>query len=640
LTPVDKEGAQEVFNYGLTVGGNGVLVGEDGNHVVLQAPLVNWGTAAADGQSPYFFTRETDGDWQVKTAANQPEMGVNKPIAELFSGDLTRFAFSSSYGTSAVNKSKEIEYETGPPGGPYATVASVPKQEQEASGLGWVGASRDLSRLFLSVHDSTLLGGSTGTKSGADLYEYYENELRQVNVTSAGVTIGSCGASLVQGGEGFQGAGAVSSAHAVSSDGSRVFFEAIPSSSCSEAKHLYMRVGGESTVDLGAVRFLAANAEGSEVLFEKRSGEAHEIVLYDTESGVSKVLFVVHRETGFKVAEDLSAVYFISQERLTPEAPNIDEGSAGTQSIYRYDIPAEKLSFLDVVDSNASLGQISPDGRYLYFQAEAVEGVPGGQHEAEHEGRAVQVYRYDSAESLVQCMSCASPFDPEPKLISVFGETGGGGGMLEPRTGFPRSDFASANGDYVFFDTPSRLLPADVDGEVTPEYKSQGSENSSNFFSVSSDVYEWRKPGIDGCVHVQGCLALITNGRGGFLNLFLGTDESGQDAFIYTNSQLVPQDDDTAGDIYDARIDGGEPPSPPRAVECEGDACATPTTPPNDTTPASFTFSGIGNLVPLTTQALSTKPKPKAVKNKPKKKSKKKPRHRRKAKKADHERGE
>ena len=40
--------------------------------------------------------------------------------------------------------------------------------------------------------------------------------------------------------------------------------------------------------------------------------------------------------------------------------------------------------------------------------------------------------------------------------------------------------------------------------------------------------------------------------------------------------QLTPSDTDSAGDIYDVRVDGGFPPPPPRPVECEGDACSTP----------------------------------------------------------------
>ena len=59
--------------------------------------------------------------------------------------------------------------------------------------------------------------------------------------------------------------------------------------------------------------------------------------------------------------------------------------------------------------------------------------------------------------------------------------------------------------------------------------------------SPSSDVYEWRKDGVDGCGQLQGCLALITDGRGGFYNLLLGIGDEGRDVFIYTHSQLLPQ---------------------------------------------------------------------------------------------------
>jgi hypothetical protein len=47
--------------------------------------------------------------------------------------------------------------------------------------------------------------------------------------------------------------------------------------------------------------------------------------------------------------------------------------------------------------------------------------------------------------------------------------------------------------------------------------------------SLSNDVYEWRKNGMDGCSHVQGCLALITSGTGGYKNMFLGMAPSGED---------------------------------------------------------------------------------------------------------------
>ena len=200
-----------------------------------------------------------------------------------------------------------------------------------------------------------------------------------------------------------------------------------------------------------------------------------------------------------------------------------------------------------------------------------------------------QVYRYDSVEHAVECVSCASGFDPEPKLGANFGKADSAQGTA--RDGVPRPSMISANGDFAFFQTPAALVPADVDGEVTPEGDLGGGafqpEHASGDNSVSGDVYEWRRDGVDGCRELQGCLALITNGRGGLLNILLGSAEDGRDVFIYTHSQLVAQDNDTAGDIYDARIGGGFPGPPPRPVECEGDACSSPASPPSDATPSS-----------------------------------------------------
>lgn len=602
LTPTHKEGAREPFNYGLAVGG-GVVIAEGGDRVMLEAEGTNWGTSPAAGQGPYFFSREEGKGWRMTAASPQPQTGIDSTTSELFSPGLGSLGFSSSFETSQGNESKDVEYKVGPAGGPYVTAAAIPRGDA-GSGSGWVAASRDFSRLFLASKDHALLGVATGTKEGSDLYEYAGGELRQVNVAgSSGATIGACGANIVKGDE---EAGTESSAHAVSADGLRVFFEAVPGRDCSEPKHLYMREDGESTVDLGAYQFLGANAEGTEVLLEKRSGETHKILLDELESATLKALFAVHGGTSigegtFAVSEDFSTIYLISPESLIPLAQTAK--SSLVDNIYRYDIPSGTLSLIDTgTRIRVEAAKVSADGHDLYLEADGLEGVPGGKgDQGSGGGSNSQVYRYDSEESVLQCMSCSSSFDPEPKLTAVFGDIGGNGGILRSLTGYPRQQFASANGDYAFFDTPSALLPSDVDGEVAPEagLTPGESENTSTEFSVSSDVYEWRKPGIDGCTHVEGCLALITSGRGGFLNLFLGTDESGRDAFIYTNSQLVPGDEDTAGDVYDARIGGGMPPPAPRPVECEGDACSTPASAPNDETPSSFTFSGAGNaLVP------------------------------------------
>jgi hypothetical protein len=104
--------------------------------------------------------------------------------------------------------------------------------------------------------------------------------------------------------------------------------------------------------------------------------------------------------------------------------------------------------------------------------AETVAGLLAGGEESEQpqaavKGHTSQVFRYDSLENVVQCISCTSGFDPEPGLSALYTE---GGGKI----------VASANGDYVFFDTPAALVPQDVDGEIAPEgLKAAGDEHGS-----------------------------------------------------------------------------------------------------------------------------------------------------------------
>jgi hypothetical protein len=593
LTPIEKGGTQEIFNYGGGVEKTDT-VGDDGEHLEYASDLVKWGAAPRGGLSPYVFDRTATG-WQMTAAAAQPEGGIYQYNPQLFNSELTELAFDAEWRTSSSSFSPRTEYRVGPAGGPYVTVASVPVAEAEP---GWVAASGDFSKLVLQVADHALLGHSTHTVEGDDLYEYAGGELRQVNVTGAapGATIGTCGATIARGERGNDAT--PSSLHAVSSDGSRIFFEAVPTGeSCGAAEHLYMRVNGAETVDLGPYRFLQADALGSKVLLEKSSGEDPGLYLYEAASGQAKLLPSSGVAVGANliVSEDLSAVYILAGDERSP-------------SLYRYDVTGGKLGFVTHLNSSSLLHSYtaSPDGRYFYFEASTVAGLPGG------EKGASQVYRYDSAEAVVECVSCASPFNPEPGLVSVYA-TGG-------------HTTASAGGEYVFFDATAALVPSDVDGEVAP---GSGGEHTSDTYSVSSDVYEWRRDGLDGCTHVQGCLALITSGRGGFLNILLGASSAGRDVFFATNESLLPRDDDTASDIYDARIDGGFP-EPAHKVECEGDACSTPFAAPNDLTPSSATFQGAGDVLappqagdkPKAKKPTKPKRTKKKIKPKPKPKAK------------------
>jgi hypothetical protein len=640
VTPVDKQGSQEIFSYGIKFSGTGALpISEgvaEGEGLVLQNPLVDWGSAASDGQGPYFFARSRSGSgWLMKAAAVQPETGVNVVKPELYSADQSRFAFETGVETVVGEQSATVEYKVGPVGGPYTLVAVVPRKDLLEGLDGWVAASQDFSKLILQVADHSLPGiHSTGMTAGNDLYEYVGGQLRQVNVTGSGSTIsaiGSCGAVIAHGHEGGEG-GVKSSPRAVSVDGSRVFFEEVPGSDCSEPSHLYMRVDGNQTVDIGPYEFLAASADGSLLLLVKNNNGTSEIFSYDTETAAVKPLkgFVVGGELlAPLVSADLSTVYFSSEERLTgTEAPALAPGAVGNQKVvnlYRYSIATETLSFIAQTE-RISEQYSSADGRYFYFDSGGVGGLPGGSPDPlRNNGGSTkldghQVYRFDGVEDVVECLSCASPFDPEPRTGAFYG-VDQGSGTLDTQDGAPGKVVSSENGDFAFFETPAALVPQDIDGEIAPETIEGQSEHQSfeENTSVSSDVYEWRGGGVDGCVRLQGCLSLLTSGSGGFLNLLIGSTESGNDVFIYTNSQLVLGDNDTAGDIYDVRIDGGFPPPPPSPVECEGDACSTPVSPPIDSTPSSFTFSGTGKLTPNPPVVVKPKKKPavKCVKRKP-----------------------
>ncbi len=615
VTPVDKEGAQEVFRWanGLKIVAYAV-VGEDGEHLMVQAP-VSWRAGVSPGEAPYFFSRDAAHGWRTTAATIQPEAGLQEYHAEVFAPDLLQVGFEAGWDTFGAGNSPSVEYKVGAPGGPYKTVASVPRKQAAAG--GWVAASEDFSKLILQVEDRKLVAPQTTTTSGPDLYEYTASGVRQVNVG-----IGRCGANIVKGNEESpfnEAISTVSSRHAVSDDGSRVFFEAVPGSECSATKHLYVRVNGSETVDLGAYRFAGANASGSEALLEKTSGEGQGLYLYKT-GGMPTYLAStgLAEPSNFTVSQDLTAIYFNAGGRIE-----------------HYDIASKTLDFVAYAAQTEFSSHLSADGRYYYFDSGEVPGVPGGAvvpgggHEVAHKfgaaGPTSQVYRYDSVEHAIECMSCSSSFAREPKLGSYFG----GDAASSAPAGTPRLVFASDNGEFAFFQTPAALVASDIDGEVVPE-GTQGAgstapENPENQNSVSGDVYEWRRDGSHGCAQLEGCLALLTNGRGGYLNELLGTANEGSDVFIYTSSKLVGEDNDSAGDIYDVRIDGGFPEAS-HPVECEGDSCSTPFAPPSDLTPSTATFQGQGNVVAPAVKAKSkAKAKAKPCKAKSKHKCKRAP---------------
>jgi hypothetical protein len=145
----------------------------------------------------------------------------------------------------------------------------------------------------------------------------------------------------------------------------------------------------------------------------------------------------------------------------------------------------------------------------------------------------------------------------------------------------------------LFFNSSGALVPQDVNG--------------------TEDVYEYEPPGVGNCtaasvvysVRSRGCVSLISSGQDARESGFLDASGTGGDVFFLTAARLVPQDYDTALDVYDAReCTEAAACYPAPAVTpppCEtGDACKPAPTPQPLIfgAPASETFSGVGNLTP------------------------------------------
>jgi hypothetical protein len=251
--------------------------------------------------------------------------------------------------------------------------------------------------------------------------------------------------------------------------------------------------------------------------------------------------------------------------------------------------------------------RVSPNGEWLAFMSKRpLTGYDN--HDAVTGEPDEEVFLYQAGAGSLVCASC-NPTGARPRGVA-FAQIDAGRGRL-------------AGGDRVWPETTR--LAASIPG-WTPyatgvavhqaRYLSDGGRlflNSSDALAPkdsngAEDVYEYEPPagggsGNNNCsaanptfsVAAQGCIDLISSGTSDEESALLDASESGDDVFFLTAARLTPRDEDSAVDVYDARVGGGEP-QPSQPVQCEGDGCQQPATPPVDATPGSLTFQGPGNL--------------------------------------------
>ncbi len=393
--------------------------------------------------------------------------------------------------------------------------------------------------------------------------------------------------------------------HAISADGSRVFFES-PSPDSRETVSLYMREDDSRTVLIASsapeerekplpapVRFEGASEDGSLVFYTSAGG----LFAYDTET--NSTLTIAPSVLGVTaIANDGSHVFFVSDSVLSANANSQSAiAQEGRPNLYAYDTSSAATTFIATVadgdvegEGHGPAGLVAepdidrpaiptPDGNVLAFASYA---NLTGQNPAE---RYAEVYRYSVSEDSLVCLSC-TPAGREPTGDATFGETAGGTydppGLSSPM---------NASGSEIFFETPDSLVPEDQNASAPP--------NPLTGEPGSTDVYEWE----GGQVHLISC------GCTASASALQGTTPSGDDVFFTTTAKLVPHATGFTA-LYDARVGGGFPPPTGESPPSCSAGCREPfPTPATFETPPSTTVTGEGNL-PLATV---TKPKPKPL---------------------------
>ncbi len=474
---------------------------------------------------------------------------------------------------------------------PLVTEADVAAGTIFQDQVRFVDATPDLSHVLLASKVPL-----TGPSSAPGLYEWSAGKLQLVSILAAGTPAPKVEAGYYR-----------VVAHSISDDGSRVFWTTPEETG--QTGHLYMRdtLNGE-TVQLdaaekgvseplrGAAQFQIATGDGSRVLFtdkqrltadstaEPALGKADlyecEIVEENEKPACRLKDLTVERNEGehaavqgllFGASENGSSVYLVAQGVLAANKNGSGESAQpGGDNLYALNESAGnwETTFIaglskedkpewegEVLADPAYLtARVSPNGRYLAFMSDA---SPTGYDNIDQNSgkRDEEVYLYDFLTASLTCASC-DPTGARPVGVLDTQEAGEGLGLLVDQRkvwigrwiagnvpGWTAQESGSAlyqsryllNDGRLFFNSPDDLVP-------------RATNHKEN-------VYQYEPNGIGSCQSTTGgCVALLSSGSSDRESAFLEATPSGNDVFFLTAAQLLPQDTDTAFDIYDARV--------------------------------------------------------------------------------------
>jgi hypothetical protein len=408
--------------------------------------------------------------------------------------------------------------------------------------------------------------------------------------------------------------------HAISADGSRVFWTATGSKILSpdggrglQPGTLYLRdnplapqsesgecdeAGRACTLTVGGGEFWTADQSGSLVIYQIGSKLFEAQIEEEGEELTSTSTLIAEGVDGVMGwSEDATKVYLVSSKALAPGAvegkPNLylHEKGAGFEFVgtlaaldaSHFDYPS-----VDNIKPGFRLSRVSADGLHAVFSSHAA--LTGFDNtDAESGEPDAEVFLYDAdetgGEGQLRCISCNSS-EARPAGREVGREVG----TKDPfwaAAQIPRwetqqyaSRVLSADGSRLFFESFDALLPSDNNG--------------------AKDVYEWQRAHSQAQCEQKGsplyakdsggCLSLISSGESPADSEFIDASSDGRDVFFTTAESLFSEDPGSV-DLYDARIGGGFA-AKPKVAPCQGEACQSPATAPDDRTPASASFHG------------------------------------------------
>lgn len=558
---------------------------DNGDMTVFKS-LHSFAEGPANGGAAGYLARRGAGAWTSQTlmpagsGIGDPENPALSPIT--VKGNGSRTIWAGLY--SDIAQSRDVFLGTGP-----GALVNISKSVRPAGGSAlYAGSSANADHIAFGVYPTF------GETTAAQLYDYTNGSPQPVGILPDQTTPDPGGAVL---GSFESNYGSGSAFHAVSSDGSRLFFESpapqpAPGGFIPEPSGLYVRESGVATkqIDPSAI-YWDATSDGSTVLYSpgKLNGEEREVGLSTYDLAREQATEIAPASAYVQgiggVSDDLSRIYFVALGDLahgaTEGEPNLYLYDRNSQTPIRFVanvnfsgaiVPtvqeAARFSAKDGYNESAVTSMASADGRLLEFIS--TRRLTDYDNQGQKE---IYLFDADAAQNPLVCISCSPDGAPplgESWLSRRAYNTTAPQVSGEPSQMVNEPTNISVDNRRVFFETLNALDPRDQNGVA--------------------DVYEWE----------NGAAHLISSGTENE-SRFSNATPSGDDVFFVTRNELTWQaDTSNLQVIYDARVNGGFPAPPTPGAPCDqGGTCQGPPAPPPAVgATGSASFRGAGNLPP------------------------------------------